>query len=140
LGAWSVNATDGYGVAPRLSARPGAPTLTSPNGRQSFTTPEVRGGIYVATGVDRLRPAPLLLFLHGANRTVDPFLDRHQPAAERAGVIVLAPFAAVGTWDAVRGAFGPDVAGLDSALRWVFERWTIDPGRVAVSGFSDGAT
>jgi dienelactone hydrolase len=40
----------------------------------------------------------------------------------------------------VLGAFGPDVAFVDQALAWTFERCAIDPSYVAVAGFSDGAS
>jgi phospholipase/carboxylesterase len=56
-------------------------------------------------------------------------------------VIVLAPYARVGTWDAIRaGEFSDDVAIIDAALEWVFRHWTIDPARIVISGFSDGGT
>jgi len=44
------------------------------------------------------------------------------------------------TWDYVLGGYGPDVAFVDRALERVFSRFRIDPSRVGVSGFSDGAT
>jgi predicted esterase len=45
-----------------------------------------------------------------------------------------------GTWDAVRSSFGSDVAYIDRALRYAFERCVVDAGRIAVEGFSDGAS
>jgi phospholipase/carboxylesterase len=45
-----------------------------------------------------------------------------------------------GTWDAIRGGFGTDVAALDAALAEVFDRFQVDGERVAIAGFSDGAT
>jgi phospholipase/carboxylesterase len=44
------------------------------------------------------------------------------------------------TWDGIRGGFGPDVTFIDRALARVFERVPIDSERIAVGGFSDGAT
>ncbi len=96
--------------------------------------------VYVPPGVDRTRPAPLVVFLHGALRTVDFFVAGHREPADRNGVIVLAPYATSGTWDAVRRQFGPDVTTINEALQWVFDRWTIDPAKVVLSGFSDGGT
>jgi phospholipase/carboxylesterase len=84
--------------------------------------------------------APLLVFLHGAGRTVEPFVDAFGPVAEANGVIVLAPFARDQTWDRIFGTFGSDVARINSILEYVFERWPIDPERIVLSGFSDGAT
>src|SRR5918995_968810 len=36
--------------------------------------------------------------------------------------------------------YGPDVAAIDRALEHVFSRCAVDPGRVAVGGYSDGAS
>jgi phospholipase/carboxylesterase len=45
------------------------------------------------------------------------------------------------TWDIiVFGGFGPDVTFLDQALEHTFERCRIDPARIAMGGFSDGAS
>ncbi|HEV7992385.1 MAG TPA: hypothetical protein VGP25_11215 [Gemmatimonadaceae bacterium] len=40
----------------------------------------------------------------------------------------------------IEGGFGPDVTFIDSALAATFERCAIDPHRLAVGGFSDGAS
>jgi phospholipase/carboxylesterase len=80
------------------------------------------------------------VFLHGALRTVDFFVDAFTAPADRVGVIILAPFSTQETWDAILGRFSNDVRVLDAALKFVFERWTIDPARLVLSGFSDGGT
>jgi predicted esterase len=82
----------------------------------------------------------LLVMLHGAGGSGEGVLRRVAAAAEDAGVAVLAPDSRDATWDGIRGGFGPDVAFIDRALARVFERVPIDPERVAVGGFSDGAT
>jgi phospholipase/carboxylesterase len=38
------------------------------------------------------------------------------------------------------GGFGPDVEVIDEALAEVFASYAVDPERVAVAGFSDGAS
>ena len=95
---------------------------------------------FLPESVDREAPSALLIFLHGAGRTVDAFVEAHRAGADAAGVIVLAPYSAGSTWDAIRGTFSTDVTILDAALDWTFRRWTIDPERIVMSGFSDGAT
>jgi phospholipase/carboxylesterase len=80
------------------------------------------------------------VFLHGATQDGAAMLRRIGPAAEAAGVAVLAPDSRNGTWDAIRGSFGEDVAFLNRALDHVFTRLPIDPSRVALGGFSDGAS
>lgn len=55
-------------------------------------------------------------------------------------MILLAPDSRGSTWDFVRDRFGPDVEFLDRALQHTFERCRIDPARIALGGFSDGAS
>jgi phospholipase/carboxylesterase len=84
---------------------------------------------------------PTLLFMHGANRTVEPFLDAYRPIAEKYGVMVVMPYALRNTWDAIyTTGFGPDVKSIDAILTWLFGAVSVDPARLALSGFSDGAT
>lgn len=86
------------------------------------------------------QPLALLVMLHGAGGSGEGVLRRVAAAAEDAGVAVLAPDSRDATWDGIRGGFGPDVVFIDRALARVFERVSIDPQRIAVGGFSDGAT
>src|SRR5262249_33046159 len=44
------------------------------------------------------------------------------------------------TWDAIRRGFGRDVTFINRALERVFDTLPIDATRIAVGGFSDGAT
>jgi phospholipase/carboxylesterase len=67
-------------------------------------------------------------------------IRRLASVAERAGVILLAPDSRDFTWDGIRGEFGPDPLFLDRALASVWSRYAVDPRRLSVSGFSDGAT
>jgi predicted esterase len=61
-------------------------------------------------------------------------------APDETGVIILAPNARETTWDAIGDSFGPDVEFLNRALERVFETVLVDPARIAIGGFSDGAT
>jgi len=90
--------------------------------------------------VDLMGAGPLLLFLHGATQNGAGMLRRVGAAAEQLGVAVLAPDSRSGTWDAIRGDFGEDVAFINRALDSVFDRVQIDPARIAIGGFSDGAS
>jgi phospholipase/carboxylesterase len=85
-------------------------------------------------------PAPFLLALHGATGSAQRPVDTLREEAERRGFIVLAVDSREGTWDAVRAAFGPDVAFIDRALQWAFDRVVVDPEHIAIEGFSDGAS
>src|SRR5947209_682634 len=89
-----------------------------------------RGGLlYVPEGYRADRPAPLALMLHGAGGHAD-----------RMGLILLAPASRQGTWDVILGGYGRDVAFIDTALGRTFREYTVDPHRVAIGGFSDGAS
>lgn len=85
-------------------------------------------------------PLPLLLFLHGATQSADDMFWYLESAPEETGVVILAPNARDTTWDALAGSFGPDLEFLNRALDRVFDTVAIDPARIAVGGFSDGAT
>jgi phospholipase/carboxylesterase len=86
--------------------------------------------------------APLMVWLHGATGSGRAHLRAVLAAADRYGVILVAPDSrhAV-TWDLIaeRG-FGPDVAFLDRVLDAVVDRVDADTSRMAVGGVSDGAT
>jgi predicted esterase len=85
-------------------------------------------------------PLPLMVLLHGASGSGDRLLGRLQATVSAAGVAVLAPDSRGSTWDALRTDFGRDVAFLDRALVRVFELVSVDAERIAIGGFSDGAT
>jgi phospholipase/carboxylesterase len=85
-------------------------------------------------------PVPLLVFLHGATQNGQGMLRRIGPAADQAGVAVLAPDSRDTTWDAIRDRFGDDVRFLNLALEHMFARLAVDPTRIALGGFSDGAS
>jgi phospholipase/carboxylesterase len=82
--------------------------------------------------------APLLVALHGAGGAGSQMIDLLGAEAARRGLLVLAPDSRGTSWDVIRGGYGPDVDFLDEALASVFARFTV--GRVAVCGFSDGAS
>jgi phospholipase/carboxylesterase len=85
-------------------------------------------------------PLPLLVLFHGAGGSGERVLRRLSSAADEVGVAVLAPDSRDTTWDAIRGSFGRDVAFLNRALERVFDSVAVDPARIAVGGFSDGAS
>lgn len=134
-----VDAAADDAVTGRLSARPRAgvkPALeTGPLGLASG-----RDGVIQMPSTPRDGNVPLVVFLHGATQNGAAMLRRIGPAADEAGVAVLAPDSRDGTWDAIRGPFGDDVVFLNRALEYVFARLPVDPARVVLGGFSDGAS
>jgi phospholipase/carboxylesterase len=83
---------------------------------------------------------PLLVMLHGATQSAEDMFWYLGTAHEEAGVAVLAPNSRDTSWDAIENTFGDDVAHLNRALERVFELVAIDPARIAIGGFSDGAS
>ena len=59
---------------------------------------------------------------------------------DTAGVVLLAPESRGRTWDVLVGDYGPDIEFIDRALEWVFDRFALDTRRLAITGFSDGAS
>lgn len=88
----------------------------------------------------REQPAPLAVMLHGAGGNAGHGLALLEPFAAQQGLLVLAPSSEGETWDVLLDGWGPDVRAIDSALDWVFARYRVDPARLALGGFSDGAS
>ena len=86
------------------------------------------------------RKLPLVVLFHGSGSDPLRMLRLVERQAEEAGVALLLPKSSGYTWDAVLGAFGPDVAELDRLLETVSGLVPIDSGRIAAGGFSDGAS
>jgi predicted esterase len=130
------------GNAGRLTARPNGKTTTSASGEQRLDVDggSSRGVILQMPSKPAAGPLPLMVFLHGAGGGAQRLLQRFGKAGDDAGVAVLAPESRGPTWDAIRGGFGPDVAFINRALERVFQIVAVDPARLAVGGFSDGAT
>jgi phospholipase/carboxylesterase len=129
-------------TAGRLTARPELPTQTGPRGEQPLRLGSQRDGLlYVPEGYQVDRPAPLVLSLHGAGGNSRHGLDLFRPLADQAGLLVLAPDSRQRTWDViVGGSYGPDSSFIDQALAQVFTSYAVDPTRLAIGGFSDGAS
>jgi len=83
---------------------------------------------------------PLVVLLHGATSRPERVLTVLRENAERDGFLLLAPKSRDYSWDIIGGGFGPDVATLDRLLAEVFSRFEVDPARIALAGFSDGAS
>jgi phospholipase/carboxylesterase len=98
------------------------------------------GLLYVPAGVRPERPAPLVLVLHGAGATAQQGLELLLGQADDVGLVLVAPSSQGQTWDLLLGGYGPDVAWIDRALAEAFQRLPVDPSRLAVGGFSDGAS
>jgi phospholipase/carboxylesterase len=125
----------------RLLARPQKVDQTSPTGLRPLGLDGKRDGLLYVPPVYRAdRAAPFVLVLHGAGGSAEHSLAPLTGAADKAGLILLAPQSRRQTWDVITGGYGPDVAFIDRALEQTFQRYSVDPSRVAAAGFSDGAS
>lgn len=131
----------------RLRARPAQEAVgtAAPSGLQSLGLGIARGDylLQVPETYQMARPAPLMLWLHGAGGRARDFLSPElQGQTQAAGMLLLVPTSKEYTWDVIagRGQYGPDVAAIDRALDSTFGRYAVDPMRIAVGGFSDGAS
>lgn len=124
----------------RLTARPRPNVVTSAAAERPLRLDTDRDAILRLPRTGAAAPLPLLVLLHGATGAGERILRRFGTAPDDAGVAVLAPDSRESTWDAIGGRFGADVHFINRALERVFETVAVDPERIAVGGFSDGAT
>jgi phospholipase/carboxylesterase len=124
----------------RLSARPHDGAKTTKPGRVMLGLNAERDAILQLPKNASPSPLPLFVMLHGATQSAEDMFWYLGSGHEEAGVAVLAPNSRDTTWDAIGGSFGPDVELLNRALERTFETAAIDPARVAIGGFSDGAS
>jgi phospholipase/carboxylesterase len=124
----------------KLTARPHDGGKTSAGGRIMLGLDRKRDAILELPKTGGPSPLPLLVMLHGAGQSAEDMFWYLGSAHEQAGVAVLAPNSRDNTWDVLGGSFGSDVKFLNRALERVFDTAAIDPMRVAVGGFSDGAS
>jgi phospholipase/carboxylesterase len=129
----------------RITARPAAGTISGPVpiGLRPLRRDAAREGyLYVPAGYRSGHPAPLTLLLHGAGEDARDGLALLRGQADEVGLILLALSSQGPSWDLVvgRGRYGPDIGAIDRALEQTFSLCAIDPARVAVGGYSDGAS
>lgn len=98
------------------------------------------GFVYVPSTYTSENPSALWVMLHGAsgsaNRSWGPLVEQ----AEARNLLLLVPDSRQGTWDGIRGRLERDRNFIELALQQTFERYRVDPARVVLAGFSDGAS
>jgi phospholipase/carboxylesterase len=124
-----------------LSARPCANPAHISSGIHNLSLGSERDGLLIVP--DAGSPAlkrPLIVSLHGAGGNAHDATQPFRRLADTTGFIILAPDARSDAWDAMENGWGPDVDFIDTALHWVFDSCAIDQSRIALAGFSDGAS
>lgn len=124
----------------RLTVRWRAPTRSLQPGEVPLGLGGARDGfVRLPDGYRQDQPAPLVLLLHGAGQAADEWIGAF-PLFDELGLIALAVDSRDVTWDLRFGAFGADVDFINRALDWTFDRCRVDPARLGIAGFSDGAS
>ena len=126
----------------RLSAQPHVPQQEGAAGLERLLIQNKRGALlYVPPAFQSGEPASLAVMLHGAGGNAEHGLHLLRNYADSNGLILLAPESRKTTWDIIaESQYGPDVAFINDCLLHVFDRYAIDPKRIALGGFSDGAS
>jgi predicted esterase len=132
-----------------LKARPGSATAKLPSG----VTELAHGAFVYRPASAGEGPLPLIVMLHGAGGRAEPFLETFRQQADREQILLLSLQSARMTWDMIADMseqrrsgrrselrFGEDVRRIDAVLGELFSRAEVDPKRVALAGFSDGAS
>ncbi len=130
-----------------LSARPEAVTATTlPAG----VTPLSHGAL-VYRPLNAKGQLPMIVLLHGAGGNARDMLDAFRQDADERGYLLLSLQSKEVTWDLIVSAsqsrsrmadprFGADVPRIDAVLKQVFAQASVDPRRIVLAGFSDGAS
>jgi phospholipase/carboxylesterase len=141
LAAAAVCACGAEGPAERLHVPATAVTKAATPGLHPLGLGGGRDGVvYVPTTYVAGEPLPLLVLLHGAGGDADNWFGSYADRAEAARFVLLAPDSRGSTWDMIHGRFGADVAFINQALEKVAAEVAIDRTRLALVGFSDGAS
>ena len=110
-----------------------------------------RAALFTPDEIEPGRRYPLLAVLHGAGRREELLMKAYRDEAERRQALFLIPRSSGGTWDLIehaapgavaRGAPSgrPDLDFLEYAYDLIFRRYPIDPERLGLVGYSDGAS
>lgn len=145
-GCRPVRSTDAGQHAAHLTARPGQTSGGAAAGQRTLGLVAERDALlYVPAGAAGSAAAPggllpLLVLLHGAGSDAAGGLSLLSGLADEYGLALMAPASRSGTWDAIRGGYEADVEHIDAGLQETFSAIGVDPERIGIAGFSDGAS
>ena len=124
-----------------LVARPGLPLFTPQVGVNNLGFGGARDGVrFIPTTYRPGEALPLLVTLHGASGNAYTGIQPFLAFAEEARVVLISPDSRNVSWDRRYGGFGVDARFIDNAMSDTYLRCAIDPARIAIAGFSDGAS
>lgn len=96
--------------------------------------------IYVPRAYQSEKPSAFVLMLHGAGGNAEHGIGLLRHLADEMGIIIAAPQSQKSTWDVIVSDYGTDVDFIDRMLEYIFKHYAVDQKRLAVGGFSDGAS
>lgn len=88
---------------------------------------------YIPKNVNRTKPAPALVFLHGSGGNFKVYLWLLSKVADELGYTLIAPTFGMGNWEK-RGAYD----AITAAIRDAGKHAAIDPERIHLMGLSNG--
>jgi phospholipase/carboxylesterase len=129
-------------IDPILTARVTAPKGSVATGTSvPLSSASHEAFLYVPPTYKPSTAIPLVLMLHGEGATSYATLQLFQPHADAAGIALLSVDSGAATWDIFAGgAYGPDVDFINAALLATFNEVNVNPARLAIEGYSSGAT
>jgi phospholipase/carboxylesterase len=144
----ALRATSSSSASGRLSAWPPPPGSISfpamPSGLQEFKVNTVRNPlVYVPRSYDPQKPTATIVTLHGAGGDAKNGVAHLIDLADSYNILLVSPSSRRSTWDAIRsmgGLLGPDLDHINATLTEVFNKYNVDFNKLALSGFSDGAS
>ena len=86
------------------------------------------------------RPYALVVALHGSGGTPDGAIEAFGGAWDTPGLVFVAPASKGPTWSVVTGGLDIDLQSVDLAVAETWARCPLAHDRLALGGFSDGAT
>jgi len=124
------------------------PTINITRGENHLNFDDKRDGVlYIPNSYTSDKAMPLLVLLHGSGGSVASWKKTYNDA-ENYKMIVLLVESRERTWDIIMsysrekgfGEFNQDAIFLDKALQYTFSRCLVDKTKIALGGFSDGAS
>lgn len=137
---WSNLASGAELGSARLQARPAEPARQAQIGVRALGLGTGRDGlISVPASYVPGQSVPLIVMLHGARGRDNA--EQFCADAAKEGFAVLMPDSRGRNWDVITtGRFGPDIDFLNRALEKTFASVAVDRKRIALAGYSDGAS
>lgn len=124
----------------RINARPGTGAGPITAGLHTLDVAPREALLYVPSSYNPATPAPIVLMLHGAAGTAQGPIDLFRDLSEPTGLVLLSVKSLSGTWDGLQGRYEDDIPLMNQALEIAFGMVNVDPVRVGIEGFSDGAS